>query len=316
MTVEIVPRNGSSLTERAIGWASLADDELKRRASLAANERNTEELWNLTEAFLVAKGGARSKLSPHTVRNYWRGVKDLVEAWQSENLLRPTRNAPDLYVTMLDERLKPGTIRVKIAAARALYKALRWANATEARPFEDLDLPTDPTPAWEKREPYTDEEIQRLLEKAGPVNRAIILLGAHAGLRAAEIVDLQWSDLDLDAATLRVRDGKGGKAGTVSLSASTVQALRALEESADGSGVLPFGTTQSAYERLRRLAYRAKLGKGKGLHALRHYCGTRIASELGLEAAQQHLRHSNMATTQVYAKWKDRLPIKEAVSTW
>jgi integrase/recombinase XerC len=316
MSVEIANEAGRYLNERATAWAALPDDELKRRASVAANERNTEELWKRTEAFLVAKGGARSKLSPHTVRNYRRGVKDLVEAWQGENLLRPTRNAPDLYVTMLDERLKPGTIRVKVAAARALYRALRWANATDERPFEDLDLPTDPTPAWEKREPYTEEEIERLLDKAGPVNRAIVLLGAHAGLRASEIVNLEWSDVDMEAGTLHVRSGKGGKAGTVALSASTVNALRDLKPYSDGPGVLGFDTTQNAYERIRRLSRRALLGKGKGLHALRHYCGTRIASELGLEAAQQHLRHSNMATTQVYAKWKDRLPIKEAVSSW
>lgn len=311
---EIVRYEGTK-ESRATAWASLPDDELKRRAVTAANAKDAEALWGLTEAFLVAKGGARSKLSPHTVRNYKRGVLDVVMEWQGENLLRPARNAPDLYVTVLDERYKPGTIRVKIAAARALFKALRWANATDARPFENLELPTDPTPAWEKREPYTEKEIERLLDKAGPVERAIVLLGAHAGLRASEIVDLEWSDVDLESGTLVVRSGKGGKSGTVTLSASTIEALRCLRTQSTGPGVLGFDTTQNAYERIRRLARRALLGNGKGLHALR-YCGTRMASELGLEAAQQHLRHSNMATTQVYAKWKDRLPIKEAVGSW
>ncbi|MDZ7707118.1 MAG: hypothetical protein U5J97_04330 [Trueperaceae bacterium] len=80
--------------------------------------------------------------------------------------------------------------------------------------------------------------------------------------------------------------------------------------------VFTFGTTQRAYERVRRVAYKALLGKGKGVHALRHYCGTRTAADLGLEAAQQHLRHSNLATTQTYAKWRDRIKIKEQVEQW
>lgn len=50
-------------------------------------------------------------------------------------------------VTALDEGCKFGAIRLKIAAPRAQYMALWWANATLAGPFGYLDLPIDPTPA-------------------------------------------------------------------------------------------------------------------------------------------------------------------------
>jgi len=178
-------------------------------------------------------------------------------------------------------------------------------------------LPRDPTAAWDKRQPYTEEEVGRLLQVADPTDRVLVLLGAHAGLRASEMVALAWGYVDLDAATVRVERGKGGKAGVVHLSGTTVEALRAIVATSRVCGfVLPFRSTQRAYARIQRLAERAGFKRGKGLHALRHYCGTRVASEQGLEAAQQHLRHSNLSTTQTYAKWRERIRIKEMVAQW
>ena len=310
-------RHDGTLTLRARAWATLSDADLKRRAKTAANQREPDELWSLVEAHLVTKSRAGARVSRHTLRNYRRGILDLLDAWQGENLLRPSREAADLYVTDLGERLKPGTVRVKVAAARALYKALRWAGATELRPFEDVTLPRDPTAAWDKRQPYTHDEVAAMLAKADTTDRALILLGAHGGLRVSEMVALEWRDVDLDAGTLTIRSGKGGKGGTVELSTSTVTALEALREARPGTDtVFGFATPQRAYERVRRVAYKALLGKGKGVHALRHYCGTRTAAEQGLEAAQQHLRHSNLSTTQTYAKWRDRIKIREMVQQW
>ncbi|MDZ7707119.1 MAG: site-specific integrase [Trueperaceae bacterium] len=186
-----IQKAGGTLALRARGWATLSDEELKRRAATAANERDPDELWSLVEAHMATKTRAGTRTSRHTLRNYRRGVLDLLEAWQGENLLRPSRNAADLYVAALADRksasgeafYKPGTIRLKIAAARALYRALRWTSATTARPFEDVELPADPTAAWDKRQPYTHDEVVRMLAKADETDTAIILLGAHAGLR-------------------------------------------------------------------------------------------------------------------------------------
>lgn len=314
-TSMLVRYEGSGMA-RARSWVTLPAADRRRRAASAAQRRDVLCLWGLVEAFMLTKGAAGPQTSPHTLRSYRRGLEDLLTTWQGENLLRPSADAGDLYVSTLAETLKPGTVRVKVAAARAFYKALRWAGATTARPFEEVALPRDPTPAWEKREPYTEAEVARLLAAAGPVDRALVLLGAHGGLRASEIVALTWEDIDLELATVRIRNGKGRKMARVALSHSATTALLAIRPAAVRGPVFRFRTTQRAYDRLRELAEAALGDGGKGLHALRHYCGTRMASELGLEAAQQHLRHSNMATTQIYAKWLGRLPIRQAVTSW
>lgn len=311
MTLALSTRD--TLEARATLWASMPDDALKREAAHAANARDIERLWGLCEAFLSTKSANRTSTSPNTIKAYRRGVLDLLEHWPHENLLRPTRNAPDLYVVrLMGADLKPGTIAVKIGAAKLLYKTLRWSGATAVDPFGDVRAPKDDTPAWEKRKPYTFEEIQAMRAKARPVDHALLLLGAHAGLRVAEMVDLLWSDVDLSAGTLRVRHGKGGKPRTVHLSPGMIRALEALPH--NNARVLGFTSTSRARARMRRLTFRA-LVPYRGIHALRHSCGTRMARELGLEAAQHHLGHANLATTQVYAKWSDT-QTKDAVGGW
>jgi len=135
-----------------------------------------------------------------------------------------------------------------------LHKALRWPDATTADPFAGVKAPKDDTPAWEKRKPYSYDEIQQMREKARPVDHAIVLLGAHAGLRVAEMVDLEWRDVNLSAAELIVRCGKGGKRRTVHMSPGLVMALWRLPRTVER--VLGFTSTSRARARMRRLAHR------------------------------------------------------------
>ena len=322
---------------RAAAWAGLSPEDLKRRAASAANAKDLDELWSLTEAYLFLHGSKGARVSLHTLRTYKRGVADLVAAWAGENLLRPTRDAGVVYMRRLEAGVltggsepgkppSPATLQVKLAAARTLYKALRWSGVTEARPFEDVRVAKDPTPAWEKRRPYRDAEVDALLELASPAERVVVLLGAHAGLRIGEMSDLRWSDIDYAQSVLRVRSGKGGKAATVSLTKRLRQALQTLwEDSENARGdhrqrgvefVLPWAADHTR-RRFRRLCDRAGVDyRSAGVHGLRHGAGTRYyrqTKDLGRVAA--HLRHADIQTTRIYAKI-DNEAIGEDIEDW
>ena len=51
---------------------------------------------------MTLHGSSGSRVSLHTLSAYKRGLKDLLQAWQGENLLRPGKNAGVLYVRELE----------------------------------------------------------------------------------------------------------------------------------------------------------------------------------------------------------------------
>ncbi len=330
MSSELERFTNNSLSQ-AQDWAHLSSSDLRRRAMVAANQRDKAELWGLARAYLFLHGAKGGKVSPNTLKAYKRGVWDLIEAWQRENLIRPSRDAGVLYIRKLEtvpntrtnKALSAASIEVKLASARALYKALRWANATEAVPFRDVKPATDPTPAWEKRKPYSPEEIEQLLEHADINEQALVLLGAHGGLRISEMCNLAWGDIDWLNSKLKLT-GKGGKKATVSMSGKLERVLKILRASIDArkrskrphNAVLPWGTFR-AREKLQDLCNKAAIPYAeRAVHGLRHGAGTRYyAQTKDLGRVATHLRHANIQTTRIYAKLADDA-IKDDLKDW
>ncbi|BBN97239.1 site-specific recombinase XerC [Deinococcus grandis] len=303
------------LVSRAAHLAGLPAPELRRRAVEAARDKDAGALWALTEAHLTLHGAAGAKVSAHTLKAYGQAVRGFL-AYATANaveLLRPGANVGALYLRHLEAAgLSPATVRVKLAGARALYRALRWAEATTADPFTDARPAPEKTPAWDRRQPYTEEEVVRLLDGADARMRALLLLCGHAGLRIAEALALTWHDLDLTGRTLTVRHGKGGKTRRVQLSSSLVAALTALDHQ---DGPVIGGGDDAARERLAWLCKRVDV-PNRGFHALRHYAGTRLVREgHSLDDAAHHLGHSSIETTRVYAKWSDD-GLRKSLGNW
>ncbi len=314
-TTALVPYLGHG-HDGADAWLRMHPSDRRRTAMQAARERDGTTLWSLTETWTRTFTRVGADIAEGTVRNYKRGVAQLIAAWRDEDLLRPAPDAATSYVRHLQTRgLTPGTIATRLAAARGLYAALRWARACPLDPFRDVHAPHDPTPSWEKRHPYDDDEVAALLAAAtDPCDRALVLLGAHAGLRAGECVALCWHDVHLARRDVLVRQGKGGKTRTVAISATLTQALRTVPHAAD-SYVLPYRTNTSAWRRMRRLCDRAGVSP-KGMHSLRHSAGTRLFAETGdLEMTARHLGHARLDTTRIYAKWSDRR-LRETIGRW
>lgn len=323
-STSLVPFEGGDTIQQVEAWKRLLPDERRRRAVEACITHDASALWRLTEVWTTLHGRAGALVSPHTRKNYRHGVESLVEAWSQENLLRPGRDAAALWLRQLEATgLKPATVKIRLAAARALYGSLRWAGATDVDPFDGLRVAADVTPVWERRVPYSPEELTALLSVAEGADRVLLLLAGHAGLRISECLALEWTDVWLARRELVVAKGKGGKKRTVPLSGTLITALRAIRPP-DGRGyVLPYRSDFPARQRVKRLAVAAWLPGAeepgipyRGIHALRHTCGTRLVRETGsLEMAARHLGHSSIETTRVYAKWSDE-GLRRAVNGW
>lgn len=317
--------------DQAKGWANLSEEDLRRRAMVAANSRDKDQLWELTRAYLFLHGAKGGKGSAGSLRIYKGCVYEFIEAWQGENLLRPSRDAGALWVRGLESTvnektgrpLSVSTINVKLSAARTFYKALRWTKATEANPLENVSVAPDLTPDWEKRKPYSTEEMEKLLEHADRVLSVMVLLGGHAGLRISEMCDLKWSDINWARASIRVI-GKGNKKASVIMSERLEGSLLELRKISDtrkrakrtAQQVLPWNSFH-ARRQFRKLCDKAGVVYDeKAVHGLRHGAGTRYyAQTKDLGRVASHLRHENIQTTRVYAKLADEAA-KEDLRGW
>src|SRR5262245_64895212 len=84
------------------------------------------------------------------------------------------------------------------------------------------------------REYLTDAEIERLTKavkgnRYGHRDATMIKVAYRHGLRAAELVDLRWDQVDFDQATLAVRRVKKGSPSTHPIRGEELRALRKLQ---------------------------------------------------------------------------------------
>src|ERR1700758_946334 len=88
---------------------------------------------------------------------------------------------------------------------------------------------------YRPREYLTEAEVERLIEAArkrgrnGARDAAAILLAYRHGLRAAELCQLRWSQLDLRNGRLHVNRAKGGIESVHPLHGPELRALRPLQ---------------------------------------------------------------------------------------
>lgn len=163
--------------------------------------------------------------------------------------------------------------------------------------------------------PPTDlARLLQVLDGEEPRERALVLLFLDAGLRVSELIHLTRRDLDLDAAQLWVRDGKGGKDRLVFYSEGTAAGLRAYLATHDNDEVFvsrrpgrPAGplTDNGVRQILRALADRHGFQDLRP-HTLRRTCGTELAANgVDLSTIADQFGHEDIATTRIYTRLAD-----------
>jgi integrase len=159
---------------------------------------------------------------------------------------------------------------------------------TEAAPIApNRTLRRLPNAAYRQREYLTEAEVERLIEAArkrgrnGPRDAAAILLAYRHGLRAAELCQLRWAQIDLRQGRLHVNRAKGGCASVHPLHGPELRALRPLQGSGPYVFVTEAGTpTTTAWflRMVQRAGAAAQLPFPVHPHMLRHSTGYKLAT--------------------------------------
>jgi integrase len=181
--------------------------ELEAEATKANGGARTSArtLGQLLERYLEHQEQVRD-LSPQTMRLYRRTVRLYIEPMLDKiQVRRLTADHIDrLYARLIAAGKRPSTVhQVHVVLSGALTQAVKWkwvpANvAREASPPPVRSPPIVPP---------TSAEVLRLVEAAearNPILAALVMLAALTGARRGELSALRWSDVDLDAGTLRI----------------------------------------------------------------------------------------------------------------
>jgi site-specific recombinase XerD len=233
---------------------------------------------------------------------------------------------------LLDEcsRVSVGSAKGRVAELRSLLRFLYVAGIIPT----SLAGSVPPVAGWQHTgipRSMTTENVERLLgscDRTGPLGMrdfAILILVARLGLRSIEISRLELDDLDWRAGEFVVR-GKARRLDRLPLPAEVGQALADYLANArpDSDHRKVFVTARGPHRAIppdlvsdvvRRACRRAGLAP-VGAHRLRHALATgMLAAGVDMTAISQVLRHSDIATTAIYAK-VDIASLQHVAAPW
>jgi integrase len=332
--------------EEGVGWESAGWTENKVNALLAElreNQRLGRRPFTLKERRALAEQqnqevAARKKeelLARKTFDEFWTEFYAPVAAgskkektWQDEqgqyeNWIKPIigdtpiREISTFALERIKKQLiaKKRTIRTQhavLATCRQVFNLALRLQMIEANPIRQMRLPR------------SDNRRQRFLsrEEAGELLAAakryslqlhdICLLSLHTGLRAGEIFNLRWEDIDRENETILVRDPKSGRNRYAYLTAATKSMLERRRATAIHDVVFhqangsPLREVSRTFERIV-----GELGWNKGqtdprlkvvFHTLRHtFASWLVQQGTPLYTVAKLMGHSTLSMTERYA---------------
>jgi integrase len=206
-----------------------------------------------------------------------------------------------------------------------LRRFLQWLSRRSGLPdpFAELQGPAKPQ---QEADWLTETEFERLLAAAANPprrrdglaerDRLVLLTLVQTGLRRAELIALDWSDLDLESArpSLLVRHGKGGRPRRQPLARPLARELAVLRAGRDAPAQAPVfcGLGGNRLQPtilasiVQRSAKRANLEKRVTAHTLRHTAATWLRQQTGdARLVAAYLGHSDLSTVSRYAHVAD-----------
>lgn len=171
------------------------------------------------------------------------------------------------------------------------------------------------------REYLTPDEVRELIKtpiaEAAANDKAAFLFACFCGLRHSDIVALRWGNIVADGngnTAIRTTMKKTRRVIVVPLSAEAQSFLPARNEDGDDDVVFKMQSIQSTERRLKKWGAAAGVTKRLTFHVSRHTFATMmITAGADLYVASKLLGHTNISTTQIYAKIVDAKKV-EAVN--
>ena len=207
------------------------------------------------------------------------------------------------------ERIKGATVNRDIAALSAVLQLAvdrGWLHENPARGVGRY--PEKPDWTW-----LHPEEADALLAacqhpKAPPYLYPLVLAAIYTGMRAGELLNLEWRDVDLRGRTILLEVTKTGRRRLIPLRQEVVDVLRRWKDTHPGPFVIakhdgtPFKQVPLCFKTALKRAGLRRPGRTICFRDLRHTAASWMAQNGGdLLQIKRVLGHTTIATTQRYA---------------
>ena len=272
------------------------------------------------------------KSSANTVVSYRRDLVKFNKFMESQGVTDVIKvNATNLNSYMLQmekEQFAPSTISRNIATLKAYFSYLQREGYISSDPTGQLK-----SPKIEKKMPeiLTMKEVDLLLEQPsmktnkGVRDRAMLELLYATGIRVSELISLKLSDVNLTASYIHCQDQNRERIIPFGNMAKNVlkvyiREARPVMVNNDEEDILftncngtPM-SRQGFWKLLKKYAKNAGIQTDITPHTLRHsFAAHLVANGADLRSVQEMLGHSDISTTQIYARMTSRR-IKEVYS--
>lgn len=261
------------------------------------------------------------RYSPHTLTSYHTDLGQfadyLKEVYQISDAAEADHTIIRSWIlTLVQNNIKPRSINRKIACLRSYYKFLLAQERIKVNPMLRIKAPkaSKRLPAFVQEEPFNNLLDSFTFEDTfeGQRDRLILEFLYGTGIRLAELIHIEPSDINLSAKTVRVL-GKGNKERIVPLNDSLLLALDAYKTEKKhflgDNNSLKLLVTNKARPLYPKFVYRVvkkyisliTTSEHNSPHVLRHSFATHLLNKgADLNAIKDLLGHASLAATQVY----------------
>ncbi|MGH8284055.1 MAG: tyrosine-type recombinase/integrase [Gammaproteobacteria bacterium] len=280
--------------------------------NLNSNQPVYKSFRTVAEAYL--EWAKSTKLSWE--HDSWRTRKHLLPYFGNRDIASiTTGDVEKLKQDLLIKSLDGSTVNRVVALLSSIFNFERKHNSTLKNPIRgEVKKLREPI---KETIPLDEAELTKLLKTASnnQRNHVLIALAIFAGLRASEVLGLEWKRVDFKekelhicqtAVKTNVRDTtKSGKKRIVPISAQLHAILLQHYHNKDTSGFVIKSYTGERLHKVQDIFSKMRLESGirreVTFHTLRHTFATNAANKgVNLPTLQQWMGHSDIKTTMRY----------------
>jgi len=305
--------------EQARGKASDLNSDIANGLNPAEIKRGNKEEMTLGELFAEYLERYAMPHGKKTISDMQDNFRRYLGKWENRKPSAISKRDVEKLHYKLGKEIGVHTANRTLELLRSiLNKAIAWGLFSKVNPVVGIEKFT-----LKSRDRFLQADelprfFQALGEELNETIRDYVLLSLLTGARKANVLSMQWADVNLKRGEWRIEETKSGTPQTVTLSPEALSILRNRKPLVLTTFVFP-GDGSSGHliepkKGWKRILERAGINDLR-IHDLRRTLGSwQAKTGASLVTIGKSLNHKNLNTTAIYARL-DLDPVRESVNT-